>query len=181
MGSNVTAMCFIFMIFMLMASPPIYACGYCPPRYPPYHRPSPPTVPRPRPPSVPRPSPPTGKHPPPHHGGGGGPKVSPPSHKPPAPPIVLPPIIITPPVITPPVTNPPVINPPVINPPVIVPSPPTYPPYTGNVAHKIFIFVGRLGFSKMKCLGLTCIKYHYLKLFKDLVGIESSKIQQNLC
>lgn len=131
MGSKVLAMIFTCMIYMLMALPPIYACGYCEP-HPPYRRPSPPTTPRTRPPSTPQPHPPSTKHPP-HHGKGGGSKGSPPSHKPPVvlPPIVMPPPVITPPIINPPVITPPTIMPPITNPPVIIPPPSSsYPPYT---------------------------------------------------
>ncbi|KAF8379251.1 hypothetical protein HHK36_028683 [Tetracentron sinense] len=106
MGLRVAAMFLIVMILMVMALPPIYACGYC--SQPPFHRPSPPTQPHP--------SPPTTTHPP-HHGKGK-PKVSPPWNNPPMPPVIVPPIIISPPVITPPVTIPPPSS--------------TYPPYIGN-------------------------------------------------
>ncbi|XP_022737189.1 36.4 kDa proline-rich protein-like [Durio zibethinus] len=118
MGSKFTAMFFIFLIFMLVSLPPIYACVPCTqPHPPPYHGPTHPKVPRPNPPST--------KHPPRH---GGSPKVEPPSKKPPMPPVIVPPIIITPPI-----TNPPVISPPTTNPPVTIPTPSApYPPYSGG-------------------------------------------------
>ncbi|GKV38071.1 hypothetical protein SLEP1_g46020 [Rubroshorea leprosula] len=120
MASKVMAMSFIFMIFMVVSLPPIYACGHCmQPHPPPRHHPAPPKRP-----THPHPHPPFTK-PPPHHGG------HPPSKKPP---VIVPPIIIPPPVTNPPVIiTPPIINPPITNPPVVVLPPPSpYPPYTGS-------------------------------------------------
>ncbi|XP_010258986.1 PREDICTED: 36.4 kDa proline-rich protein-like [Nelumbo nucifera] len=107
MGPRVTASFFVFMIFTLLALPPIYACGYC---SPPQHRPRSPKAPH---------RPPYRSHPPspPQHGKERR-KVSPPTNNSPVPPVIVPPIIISPPVITPPVTIPPPST--------------TYPPYTGN-------------------------------------------------
>ncbi|KAJ8650040.1 hypothetical protein MRB53_003063 [Persea americana] len=80
MASNLTAVSFLFLIFMATTViPPISACGYCPSPSQPQHK---------------KPHPPHKKPP----------KTKPPVTKPPT---IIPPIIVPQPTVTPPVTKPP--------------------------------------------------------------------------